>query len=123
MCNGPCRATTRPAKPHAHGGNSQIMSAENAFVKEQASGLRRLTREPDDAADPALTELAEEYDPLSANPKPWPPLASAPQAIAGEDCATAALASSLLERRRAGREDYAHPALIEVLRGPAGDAT
>jgi hypothetical protein len=99
------------------------MSGEDALVKEQALGVRRLARESDDDAHSALTELAEEYDVLSDNPKPWPPLASAPQAIAGEDGATAALAPSLVERRRPGRVDYANPALVELLRAPAGDAT
>jgi hypothetical protein len=100
------------------------MSAEVAFYREQASGLRRLARESDDAADSALKELAEEYDALSADPKPWPPLAGAPQhkAVAGKDCATA-VAPSLVERRRPGRVAYANPALIGLLRAPAGDAT
>jgi hypothetical protein len=100
------------------------MSAEDAFYREQASGLRRLARESDDAADSAITQLADEYDALSANPKPWPPLAGAPQhkAVAGEDCATG-VAPSLVERRRPGRVAYANPALIELLRAPAGDAT
>ena len=84
---------------------------------------KRLARESDDDAHSALTELAEEHDVLSANPKPWPPLGSAPQAIAGEDGATAALAPSLVERRRPGRVDYANPALIELLRARAGDGT
>ena len=98
------------------------MSAGDTFVKEQASGLRQLARESDDGAHSALTELAEEYDVLP-DPKPWLPLAGAPKAVPGEDGATAALAPSLLERRRPGRVAYANPALIELLRAPAGDAT
>jgi hypothetical protein len=101
------------------------MSGEDALVKEQASGLRRLAREPDDDAHSAHTEVAEEYDALSVSQKSWPPLAGAPRdkAAASEDGAIATAAPALVERRRAGRVDYANPALIELLRGPAGDAT
>ena len=101
------------------------MSGEDALVKEQASGLRRLARESDDDAHSALTELAEEHDALSVSPKPWPPLAGGPRdkAAAGEDGAIATAAPALVERRRPGRVDYANPALIELLRARAGDGT
>src|ERR1700719_1475082 len=67
------------------GAIGKTMSGEDALVKEQASGLGRLARESDDDAHSAPAGLAEEYDALSANPKPWLPLAGAPQAVAGEE--------------------------------------
>src|ERR1700736_5634192 len=100
------------------------MSANDAFFREQASGLRRLAGESSDAARSALIELAEEYAALSASPQPLPLAGgSRGEAVAGEEGAIATAAAALTERRRPGRVDYANPALIELLRARAGDGT
>jgi hypothetical protein len=102
------------------------MSVNDAFIRKQASGLRRLARESSDAACSALVQFAEEYHALSVSQKkPWPPLAGAPRdkAATSEDGAIATAAPALVERRRAGRVDYANPTLIELLRARAGDGT
>jgi hypothetical protein len=102
------------------------MSVNDAFIRKQASGLRRLARESSDAACSALVQFAEEYQALSVSQKkPWPPLAGGPRnnAVAGEDGAIATAAPAVLEWRRPGRVDYANPALIGLLRARAGDGT
>jgi hypothetical protein len=104
----------------------RIMSVNDAFIRKQASGLRRLARESSDAACSALVQFAEEYHALSVSQKkPWPPLAGGPRdnAGAGEDGAIATAAPALVERRRPGRVNYDNPALIELLRARAGDGT
>jgi hypothetical protein len=97
-------------------------SEEAAFFQGQASGIRLLAREVANVGTHAtLTEMAKEYEELSIDPRPWPPLAGGPRS-AVDRSEQPATTEPVIERRRPGRVEYTNRALIELLRAPSEQA-